>query len=172
VRVRRLGGGGRRRGGEGSLLRTVLRTHPGLRGRLVDLPHVVELARTAADGAPEAPRLESSPADFFDGVPGRSDVVLLKKVIHDRDDGKAGTILRSCRAALEPGGRLLLVENLIPPGDDPSFGKWLDLLMMVYAGGRERTVEEFDALLTAAGFRIAGVAPTAATVSVVEAVAV
>jgi hypothetical protein len=99
-------------------------------------------------------------------------LLLLKKVIHDWTDEHAATILRNCRAALPVGGRLLLMENVIPPGNGPSFGKWLDLLMLIYAGGRERTAEEFHDLLATSGFEMKQVAPTAANVSVIEAVAV
>lgn len=159
-------------GGEGSLLRTVLRAHPGAHGRLFDMPHVVELARIAADGMPEVARLEFAPGNFFEEIPEGSSVILLKKVIHDWDDTRSAAIFRNCRAALAAGDRLLLVENVIPPGNAPAFAKWLDLLMMVYAGGRERTIDQFDALLTGAGFRIDGVIPTAGGISIIDAVAV
>ncbi len=85
---------------------------------------------------------------------------------------RAVTILRNCRSALPDGGRLLLVENVVVPGNEPSFGKWLDLLMLVYAGGRERTAEEFGDLLTRSGFRMERVIPTTAGVCVIEALAV
>jgi hypothetical protein len=91
--------------------------------------------------------------------------------VHDWDDDRSVRILRNCRAALPDGGRLLLVENVLPPGNEPSFGKWLDLLMLVYAGGRERTVEQFETLLTASGFGMDAVLPTGTSVSVIEAVA-
>ncbi|MEN3269241.1 MAG: hypothetical protein V7646_6135 [Pseudonocardia sp.] len=79
--------------------------------------------------------------------------------------------MRSCRAALPDGGRLLLVENVVPAGNEPSFGKWLDLLMLVYAGGRERSADEFRDLLATSGFEMKQVIPTAANVCVIEAVA-
>ena len=98
-------------------------------------------------------------------------LLLLKKVIHDWTDERAVTVLRNCRAALPAGGRLLLMENVIPAGNVPSFGKWLDLLMLVYAGGRERTVDEFRDLLATAGFEMKQVVPTVANVSVIAALA-
>jgi O-methyltransferase domain/Dimerisation domain len=159
-------------GGEGSLLRTVLGAHPHLRGVLFEMPHVVELARTASVDAPEVKRCEFVAGDFLTEPPPASSLLLLKKVIHDWPDERAVTILRNCRAALPDGGRLLLVENVIAPGNEPSFGKWLDLLMLVYAGGRERTVEEFRSLLSMSGFRMEQVIPTAAGVCVIEAFAV
>jgi len=158
-------------GGEGSLLRAILTAHPQLRGVLFEMPHVVDLARAALGGAPEVDRCELVTGNFFTAIPHRGSLLLLKKVIHDWTDERAATILRNCRAALPAGGRLLLVENVIPPGDEPSFGKWLDLLMLVYAGGRERTVNEFRDLLATSGFAMKQVVTTAANVSVIEAVA-
>lgn len=159
-------------GGEGSLLRAVLAANPHLHGVLFEMPHVVELARDALAGVPEADRLRFVAGDFLadvSGVPGS--LVMLKKVLHDWSDDQASTILRHCRAAMSPGGRLLLIENVVPAGNGPSFAKWLDLLMLVFAGGRERAVEQFSQLLAATGFDLVRVVPTAAGISVVEAVA-
>lgn len=158
-------------GGEGSLLRTILGAHAQLRGVLFEMPHVVALARAALAGAPELDRCELVEGSFFTEIPRRGSLLLLKKVIHDWTDERATTILRNCRAALPDGGRLLLVENVIAPGNEPSFGKWLDLLMLVYAGGRERTADEFRDLLATSGFETKRVIPTAANVCVIEAVA-
>jgi hypothetical protein len=135
------------------------------------MPHVVDLARAALAGTPEIDRCELVAGDFFTAVPRRGSLLLLKKVIHDWTDERAATVLRNCRAALPAGGRLLLIENVVPPGNEPSFSKWLDLLMLVYAGGRERTADEFRDLLASSGFAMQRVVPTAATVSVIEAVA-
>ena len=150
---------------------SILAAHPQLRGVLFEMPHVVDLARAALIGAPEIDRCELIAGDFFTAIPGGSSLLLLKKVIHDWTDERAATILRNCRAALPAGGRLLVVENVIPAGNEPSFGKWLDLLMLVYVGGRERTAVEFRDLLATAGFEMKQVIPTAANVSVIEAVA-
>jgi hypothetical protein len=158
-------------GGEGSLLRTILGAHPHLRGVLFEMPHVVELARSALADAPEVERCEFVAGDFFADAPPEGPLLLLKKVIHDWPDERAAAILRNCRAALSERGRLLLVENVIAPGNEPSFGKWLDLLMLVYAGGRERTVEQFRSLLAISGFHMEQVIPTAANVCVIEAIA-
>jgi hypothetical protein len=157
-------------GGEGTLLRAVLRAHPGTTGVLLEMPHVVEFARRAVAGAPEAGRAEFVAGDFFAEVPGGGDVYLLKKVLHDWADEPAAAILRSVRAALPEGARLLVVEHVVLPGNEPSFAKLLDLLMLVYAGGRERSEAEFRLLLATAGLTLTRVVPTAAAVSVLEAV--
>ena len=159
-------------GGEGSLLRAILGANPRLRGVLFEMPHVVELARQALAGASENDRCELVAGDFFTEIPRKASLLLLKKVVHDWTDERAVTILGNCRKALSNGGRLLLVENVIPARNEPSFGKWLDLLMLVYAGGRERTADEFRELLGTSGFEISQVIPTAASVCVIEAVAV
>jgi hypothetical protein len=95
---------------------------------------------------------------------------VLKKVVHDWDDERAGRILARWRRAMPAAGRLLLVETVVPPGNDPAFGKLADLAMLAWTGGKERTETEFRALLAAAGFALARVIPTRSSLSVVEAV--
>ena len=115
-------------------------------------------------------RCELVAGDFFAAVPAGGDVYLLKKVIHDWDDEEARSILSRCRAAIPDGGLLLLIELVIPLGNEPSFGKLLDLHMLVSPGGRERTQAEYRDLLASAGFALGRVIPTASPVSIVEAV--
>jgi hypothetical protein len=105
---------------------------------------------------------------FFESVPGGADAYLLRHIIHDWDDERATAILRQVGRALGPGGRLLVVESVIPPGNGPSFGKLLDLAMLLIPGGQERTEEEYRRLYEAAGFRLTRVVPTRADVSVIE----
>ena len=105
---------------------------------------------------------------FFEAVPGGADAYLLRHIIHDWDDERATAILRTVRRAMGEGARLLVVEGVIPPGDEPSFAKLLDLTMLVAPGGLERTEEEYRRLYEAAGFRLRRVVPTAAGVDVIE----
>jgi hypothetical protein len=160
-------------GGRGTLLAAVLRANPALSGVLFDLPHVAEAAREALAAAGLAARCRIETGDFFERVPAGGEAYLLHKVIHDWDDARAGRILAHCRAAMPPrgGGRLLLLEAVVPPGNAPHMAKLLDLSMLVWPGGRERDEAEYRALLAAAGFALARVVPTASpAVSVVEAV--
>jgi hypothetical protein len=158
-------------GGRGSLLAAVLNAHPGMRGVLVDRPEVVPGATQYLAEAGLNGRSAVAVCDFFAAVPGGGDAYVLKSVLHDWDDERALTILRNCRRAMPNHGRLLVVEWVIPPGNTPSFGKLLDLLMLVWTpGGKERTVDEFRALLAAAGFELTGITPTRAGVSALEAV--
>jgi hypothetical protein len=158
-------------GGHGTLLASVLRAHPAMRGVLVDRPEVVAGARAQLGQAGVQGRCDVVAGDFFASVPSGGDAYLLKSVIHDWDDERAVAILSACRRALPEQGRLLLVEWVVPPGNAPSFAKLLDLLLLVWTpGGKERTEAEHRALLAAAGFELTRAIPTAAGVSVLEAV--
>ena len=102
-------------------------------------------------------------------MPAGGDAYILAQILHDWDDDRCVAILEQCRRAIPDHGKLLVVELVLPQGDEPSFGKWLDLHMLVMTGGRERTAPEYDALLRAAGFALTRVVPTAAGASIVEA---
>jgi len=157
-------------GGDGSLLAAILRANPGLRGVLFDRPRAVEEARHPLKEAGLGGRCEVVAGDFFVSVPAGGDAYILKRVIHDSDDERAGAILRNCHRAMPEHGRLLVIELVLPPGNDPSLGKLFDLLMLVDLGGRERTEADYRTLLTGAGFELTAVTPTPSLVSVVEGV--
>jgi hypothetical protein len=160
-------------GGQGTLLTSILHVHPDACGVLFDLPHVIAPTRTRIERAGQAARWAFVAGDFFAAVPAGGDLYLLKKVIHDWDDERAQRILTNCRKVISGTGRLLLIEPVIPPGNDPSFNKLLDMLMLVWnAGGRERTAGEHRALLASASFNLRRVIPTIAGVSIIEAVPV
>jgi SAM-dependent methyltransferase len=156
-------------GGNGMAIAAALRRHPGARGVLFDLPDVVERARQVVADRGVSNRLRFVGGDFFQSVPPSGDAYLLRHVIHDWEDGDAVAILRNCREAMQSGGRVLVVETVIPSGNGPCFGKWLDLMMLV-VGGRERIREQYDSLFSAAGLRLARVVPTAHEVSILEGV--
>jgi hypothetical protein len=92
----------------------------------------------------------------------------MRHIIHDWDDQKATTILRNVHQAIGKDGRLLVVEGVIPPGNDPCFGKLLDLTMLTIPGGKERTSEEYRSLFRTGGFELTRTVPTKAEVSVIE----
>jgi len=117
-----------------------------------------------------ADRCDIVGCDFFEAVPGGSDAVLLSHILHDWPDEACLRILENCRDALEPGSRLLVVEMLLPPGNEPSMSKLLDLEMLVVTGGEERTEKEYADLLEASGFKASRVMETRAAVSLIEAV--
>lgn len=157
-------------GGHGTLLAGILRANPAMRGVLFDQPQVIAGAteRLAAEGV--AGRVELATGDFFAEVPAGADAYLMKYIIHDWDDERALAILANCRRAMPDGARLLLVETVIAEGNAPHFGKLLDLEMLLFTGGRERTEAEYRALLARAGFRLTRVVPTRSPLSIVEAV--
>ncbi|CAK6686449.1 methyltransferase [Synechococcus sp. CBW1107] len=155
-------------GGRGQLLQAVLRHHGHLRGTLFDQPSVVEPVVVA----PELEgRFQVASGDFFHSVPAGADAYLLKHILHDWGDDACLTILGHIRAGLAPGGRVLILEQVIPPGNDPAPAKMLDLNMLVMTeGGRERTPGEYAQLLERAGLRLEAIIATPSPISVVEAV--
>jgi hypothetical protein len=157
-------------GGQGTLLSSILTANSNLRGILFDLRHVLDAAGPLIMRAGSQGRYDVAAGNFFECVPTGADIYILKKVIHDWEDRDARTILSNCRKAMPKSSRLLLIEVIVPAPNVPSFAKMLDLLMLAYAGGRERTEDEYRELLTAAGFRLQHVIPTSSTVSIIEAI--
>lgn len=154
-------------GGNGSLLAAVLRRNPAVRRILFDLPAVADRSREVVASWGGDGRCEVVGGDFFRSVPPGADAYVLRHVIHDWQDGDSVAILRNCREAMSPRGKVLLVEYVIPKGNEPSLGKWLDLMMLVVEG-RERTRDEYERLYSQAGLKLERVVPTSAGVSVIE----
>jgi SAM-dependent methyltransferase len=155
-------------GGHGHLLGMVLRANPAMRGTLFDQPHVAQGAAAVLSRLGVAERAQTVGGSFFESVPGEFDAVMMSHIIHDWDDARSVAILRNCRRALRTGGKVLLFENVIRPGNEPDIGKLIDLEMLVCVGGKERTEEEFSALFRQSGFELRRVVPTAAGLSIVE----
>jgi O-methyltransferase len=150
----------------GKWVSQALNAHKQLRGVLLDLPHVTAGALRAADLADRCRVVEG---DFLVSVPEGGDAYVLKHIIHDWDDERATQILRNCHLAMPSGGRLLVVDPVIPPGNAAHFGKLLDLEMLVLTPrGRERTRAEFQDLLKRSGFRLRRVVATDTHLSIVE----
>jgi hypothetical protein len=160
-------------GGHGVLLEALLSAHPRLRGVLVDRPHAVAGARVLLGQAGVSDRCELLPGDFFESLPAGVDVYLLKNIIHDWDDERASRILRNCHDAMPSGGRLLLIEHVLPARLDASASHravvHADLTMMLGPGGKERNECEFRELLQLSGFALVGVKPVALGYSIVQA---
>lgn len=157
-------------GATGHLLTTVLASAGKARGILFDLPHVVTEAPALIRARGLQDRVTIESGSFFETVPAGGDAYLLSHVIHDWSEEQCLTILGHVRRAMNPDGKLLLVEMVLPQGDVFHPGKLLDIMMLVGPGGQERTPPEYEALLTKAGFRMTRVVPTPSAVSVVEAV--
>lgn len=160
-------------GGHGSLLATILKANPKLKGVLFDLPPVIARAENdqhvTAKGI--AKRCTFIGGDAFQSVPKGGDAYIMKHILHDWDDEHCVKILTNCRAAMNANARVLVVDNVIPPGNDPAWGKLLDVAMLTYTGGgRERTKAEFAALFKQAGLKLTRIVPTKCPVSIVEGV--
>jgi len=157
-------------GGTGRLISSILSAYPRMRGVLFDLPHVIAEAGPLLDAAGVRDRCETSTGDFFRSVPEGGDAYVMKWIIHDWDDEKSTAILKNIRRAMDEKGKLLLIEMVVPEGNQPDLSKFLDLDMMVMTGGRERTEAEFNSLLAASGFKLTRVVRTASPICVIEAV--
>lgn len=155
-------------GGHGSLLAAILKANPNLRGVLFDLPRAVEGASKRMEMENVADRAELVAGDFFESVPPGGDAYLMKLIIHDWDDERAVKILSNCHAAMADGGKLLLIESVVPSGNEPSFSKGMDLQMLIMTGGRERTESEYRELFAAGGFTLTRVIPTESPMSIIE----
>jgi len=157
-------------GGRGLFLAVLLSRTPHARGLVLETPARAEAARATIASVGLAHRCDVLAGDLLAGVPEGGDVYVATGILHDRDEARALTILRNIRRAIgmRPG-RLLLAEAILPPGDTPHTGKFLDLEMLVMSGGRERTEAEWRALLAACGFRLERVARTSTPLSWIEA---
>lgn len=140
-------------GGNGTLLIELLRHNESLRGIVFDLPEVAREAEERVAAAGLADRIDVVGGNMFDPVPV-GDAYVLAVVLHDWDDDAAARILAQVRAAAPAHARVLIADAVIPPGNDPHGAKWLDLLMLALNRGRERTEDEWRALLERSGFRI------------------
>ena len=158
-------------GGLGTLIATLLKKYPQMRGVLFDRPHVITGAQSLLQVEGVGQRCELVSGDFFESVPGGGDAYILQNIIHDWDDERAIAILKNCRRAIADDGKLLLSEMVIPPDNRPYFGTIFDLEMQIGTpGGRERTEAEFRALFEAAGFKLTRTIPTPSYSYVIEGV--
>jgi SAM-dependent methyltransferase len=146
-------------GGQGELLSAILARYPAMRGIVFDLPHVVEAAAARVAARRLGDRLEAIGGDFFAAVPP-ADAYIMTNVLHDWNDADSIAILRNCRAAMRPGGRVLIGDFVLRPVNEPDIGRLFDLEMLVLTdGGRERSEAEFAAILAASDLRLSRVVP-------------
>jgi SAM-dependent methyltransferase len=155
-------------GGNGSVITVILKKYPAMHGIIFDLPAVVERTKANLLAAGLEGRCQVVAGSFFETVPAGADAYLMRHIIHDWEDDKSLVILRNCRRALGQGGKLLVVEGVVPSGNEPSVSKFFDLAMMVLPGGMERTEQEYRQLFEAAGFQMTRTVPTRTWVSVIE----
>jgi ubiquinone/menaquinone biosynthesis C-methylase UbiE len=160
-------------GGNGMLLATILKRHPHLSGILFDLPQVMAEAEQFLSQQDVKGRYTLASGDFFEAVVAGGDAYILSHIVHGFSDELSGKILKSIYKVLPAKGKVLLVEEVLQPGQDPAAikTKLMDLNMLVMTpGGRDRTREEFAALLRESGFELTDIFPTASGTCVIEAI--
>ena len=156
-------------GATGHMLTTILGSHPGPRGTLFDLPHNQAAAAELIDSRGLSDRVTFVAGSFFESVPAGCDLYILSHVIHDWSEEQCFTILANCRRAMSPSSRLLIIEMILPEGNNFHPGKMLDMTMLALTTGQERSEAEYGALLEKANFKLTRVIPTNSPVSIVEA---
>lgn len=156
-------------GGHGLLLATILQRNPSMSGTLYDLPSVIEGASGGAT-APVKDRVRFVGGNMFESAPAGSDAYVMKYIIHDWPDDLCLKVLKGCRDGVNPGGKLLVVDCVVPGPNEFHIGKIMDLEMLLLPGGKERTEAEFRELFAASGWRLTRVIPTASHVSILEGV--
>jgi ubiquinone/menaquinone biosynthesis C-methylase UbiE len=157
-------------GGHAGLITAILKANPKVSGVVFDIGQVIEGGRARIESEGLADRCEAVAGDFFASVPEGGDAYVLKTIIHDWDDERAVAILKNIYEAMKADGKLLIIETVIPKGNEPSLSKLGDLHMLVMTGGCERTEDGYRALLRSAGFELTRVVPTESPMSIVEAI--
>lgn len=157
-------------GGLGHLLGAVLKANPSARGVLFDLPEVLSGAPAMMGSYEVSDRVEIVSGDFTKEIPVVADIYLLKHIIHDWYDEKNRIILGHIRDSMKDNAKLLIIETVVPEGNEPHFSKIVDLEMLAAPGGKERTSAEFNGLLDSAGLRMTRIIPTRGIMSIIEAV--
>lgn len=157
-------------GGTGWLLFAILEAHPEVRGILFDAASVVTAAQALFGNLEVGRRCSFAPGSFFVSIPPGADTYILKDVLHDWSDQHATKLLHELRATIASHSRLLVIERLIAPDNQPSPGKALDIAMLVFTGGKERTMGEYRDLLALAGFNLRRVINASHGISIMEAI--
>jgi hypothetical protein len=155
-------------GGLGVLMMEILKVYPSLKSVVADVPSVIKNTKELIKSRGLDKRCETIECDFFKNIPSGGDAYILSNILHDWPDDKCRIILDNCHEVMKPGSKLLIIEMIVPQGNQPSVAKLLDLEMMVTTGGRERTEDEFKDLLDNSGFKISQITQTNAGVCVIE----
>lgn len=157
-------------GGRGYMLAAILRKYPAMKGILFDMPSCFEGGEGSLEVAGLDGRCRSERGDFFAEIPAGGDAYIMKHIIHDWNEEKAAVILRNCRKALagKPHGKVLVVDAVVPPGNEPNLAKLIDIEMMAMCESEERNAEQFNKLFAAAGLRLSRIVPTKSHLSIIE----
>jgi predicted transcriptional regulator len=157
-------------GGLGGIVRAILKACPKLRGMITELPEVVEPAKQAIAEDGLTNRCTAVPSDFFKSIPAGADAYFMKHILHDWNDEDATCILKNIRTVIPSNGKLILAETVVPNGPASHPGKLIDIEMLVFLKGKERTEPEWRKLLEGAGFRLNRIVETKSPLNLIEAV--
>jgi len=155
-------------GGLGVLMAEILIANSSMNGIVADIPSVICNAKEIIKSQGLENRCKTVECDFFKNIPSGSDAYLMSNILHDWSNEQCHIILKNCHEAMKSGSKLLIVEMIIPPANQPSIAKLLDLEMLVTTGGCERTEEEFKSLLNSSGFQFSKIIQTNAGVCIIE----
>lgn len=154
-------------GNQGALVAAILNACPEAKAILFDLSPVIDRARGFIEKEGLGDRCEMIGGDFFEYVPAGGDLYIFKRIVHGWYDDGATKMLKNCHDAMSEKGKLLVIEMVIPPGNDPFFGKWLDVEMLLI-GGMDRTEKQYRDLFARSGFTLTRIIPTSEPISIVE----
>lgn len=157
-------------GGYGNLMIEILKVYPHINGIIAELPNMIpKICQFIKINQLES-QVKAVECDFLKTIPGGCDAYLMSHILHDWPDEECITILKNCRKVISKNGKLLIIESIIPSGNEFSIAKLLDLEVLLMGGGRERTVEEFNKLFQNSGFKLSSILPTDESVSIIECV--
>jgi hypothetical protein len=158
-------------GGNGTFLMAILNTAPSAKGLVFDEEYVIDETLHSIEKNSLSHRCTVLGGSFFDFIPEKADAYVMKHVLHDWNDEKSIEILRNCEKAMKSNSKLLVIESVIPIGNAPHPGKFMDINMMAMTGGKERTESEFSLLFESAGLRLERLIHTnSPTLSILEVV--
>lgn len=158
-------------GGNGALLMAVLDKAPNAKGIVFDEEYVVAETKKILAQKGYTNRCETAAGSFFDFIPANADAYIMKMVLHDWNDEQSLQILKNFNKAMKQGSKLLVLESVIPEGNEPHPGKFMDINMLAMTGGMERTEKEFASLFAKAGLKLSRVIHTHTPLfSIVEAI--
>ncbi|MFC2142246.1 methyltransferase [Acidobacteriota bacterium] len=155
-------------GGLGVLMAEILIANPLMEGIVADIPSVIQNTQKVIQARGIEDRCQAIKCDFFKNIPSGGDAYLMSNILHDWTDEQSHLILTTCHRAMKGDSKLLVIEMVIPPGNEPSVAKLLDLEMLVITGGRERTEAEFKDMLEVSGFKLSRIIPTNENTCIIE----
>lgn len=158
-------------GAHGHLVAAILSRYPEMKGVVFDMPNVVPGAAAVLAEAGVADRAEMVGGDYLRAVPAQGDAYTISHVLHQLSDAEAVTVLTNIRKVMAPVGRVLVIDPVIPEGDLPHPGKFMDISMLMLTQGRDRTEPELTGLFEQAGLRHVETVALSAPSSVVVAMA-